>query len=221
MPRARLYPVAIHCTWSVLAPKSAWIREVATLTMLVSSSAMKEPIITTRSGTSHPPAAGDTTVRRAGALAGAGAARRGPGTGRWTVVRGCTARRGGRAGRRGLPRGIEGDVGSSSGVGEPGTGSSVVPAYLSPALRLVLIAPSPAVRRPVGGSLPRTVALYNYILSTNHSNRKGQGSARCGAAGGRSGCAGSRRSPRGSAGCGRGGRAAPRSSPSRARRRRG
>src|SRR5438445_588939 len=44
MPSASVYAVATHCTWSVDAPNSFWSRGMATLTMLVSSTAMKLPI---------------------------------------------------------------------------------------------------------------------------------------------------------------------------------
>jgi hypothetical protein len=82
-----VYPVAIHSAWSNEAPSSAWMVGMATLTMLVSSTAMKLPIITTLSGSSHPrsgawPAAGATAVRERGRGRRGGCRRRTGGAGR-------------------------------------------------------------------------------------------------------------------------------------------
>ena len=72
MPSASVYAVATHCTWSVDAPNSFWSRGMATLTMLVSSTAMKLPIMTISSGPIQPRPSSVSVAGAGGAGAGAG-----------------------------------------------------------------------------------------------------------------------------------------------------
>src|SRR5580704_9666239 len=117
MPRASVYPVATHCTWSVEAPKSFWRRGIATLTMLVSSTAMKLPTITTISGSSQlrccmlVSAVGAAAREAAGAGAGAGAGE------------GCRGARGARGARAApLARGVPPGLRVAAGRASPGSG---------------------------------------------------------------------------------------------------
>src|SRR3954471_16831555 len=76
-PSASEYDVETHWIWSVVAPKSFCIVEMATLTMLMSSTDMNMPTTSTSSGTSQfdrgPGWAGAAGATGAAGFAGAGA----------------------------------------------------------------------------------------------------------------------------------------------------
>ena len=53
-PSESVYAVAIHCTWSVVAPKSRWMSTTATLTIVVSRIDMNMPETSTSMGMIQP-----------------------------------------------------------------------------------------------------------------------------------------------------------------------